>query len=84
MVTPLGDTTMVALPDFAAATAAAGTGGPPAGLRLVEADQVATPEMVRQPVAVNAVDGIVFDTFGNPVEYHVLRLRQLVGLETLA
>lgn len=28
LVTPLGDTTMVALPGFAAATAAAGTGGP--------------------------------------------------------
>lgn len=38
-------------------------------LRLVEADQVAT-----SSVGLNgSVDGIVFDTFGNPVEYHVLR-----------
>ena len=40
-------------------------------VRLVEADQVTTPEMVyEQP---NAIDGIVFDDFGNPAEYHVLR-----------
>ncbi|WP_460185730.1 phage portal protein [Thermopirellula anaerolimosa] len=40
-------------------------------LRLVEADQVTTPD----PSALggNAVDGIVFDSSGNPVEYHVLR-----------
>jgi lambda family phage portal protein len=40
-------------------------------LRLVEADQVASPlglARLGQPV-----DGIVFDRFGNPVEYHVLR-----------
>jgi len=40
-------------------------------LRLVEADQVATPNLaVRQT---GAVDGIVFDNSGNPLEYHVLR-----------
>jgi len=39
-------------------------------LRLVEADQVATPQA---DLSENAVDGIVFDKFGNPVEYHVLR-----------
>lgn len=40
-------------------------------LRLVEADQVATP----YPWALleNGVDGIVFDRFGNSVEYHILR-----------
>jgi lambda family phage portal protein len=40
-------------------------------LRLVEADQVATPDLAVS--ARNAVDGIVFDQFGNPVEYHVLK-----------
>jgi len=42
-------------------------------LRLIEADQVATPDLVRQIVKPNATDGIVFDTHGNPVEYHVLK-----------
>ena len=45
-------------------------------MRPVEADQVATPEAVgsRQRVAgKDVVDGIVFDAFGNPTEYHVLR-----------
>ena len=40
-------------------------------LRAIEADQVATPDPVR--LAPNAIDGIVFDAWGNPVEYHVLR-----------
>jgi lambda family phage portal protein len=40
-------------------------------LRLVEADQVTTPDLL--PLGGSAVDGIVFDAFGNPVEYHVLR-----------
>ena len=40
-------------------------------LRLVEADQVCTPHL--QPSPKNAVDGIIFDGAGNPVEYHVLR-----------
>ncbi len=40
-------------------------------LRLVEADQVATPDP--KVLGENAVDGIVFDAFGNPVEYHVLK-----------
>jgi lambda family phage portal protein len=40
-------------------------------LRLVEADQVATPDLAA--LSNNAVDGIVFDTAGNPVEYHVLK-----------
>ena len=41
-------------------------------LRLVEADQVTTPDLSflsRNP----AVDGIVFDKAGNPIEFHVLR-----------
>ncbi|MBX7106485.1 MAG: phage portal protein [Gemmataceae bacterium] len=38
-------------------------------LRLVEADQVTTPD----PRLDVPVDGIVLDTAGNPVEYHVLR-----------
>jgi lambda family phage portal protein len=40
-------------------------------LRLLEADQVATPDF--SPRNPNAVDGLVFDPFGNAVEYHVLR-----------
>ncbi|MEO2031496.1 MAG: phage portal protein [Planctomycetaceae bacterium] len=40
-------------------------------LRIVEADQVTTPEpwLTSQT---NAVDGIVFDDHGNPLEYHIL------------
>jgi len=41
-------------------------------LRLIEADQVATPFGVLAPEE-KAVDGIVFDGFGNPVAYYVLR-----------
>ncbi len=40
-------------------------------LRLVEADQVTTPDLDR--LSSRAVDGIVFDGAGNPIEYHVLR-----------
>ncbi len=40
-------------------------------LRLVEADQVTSPTLKLSME--NAVDGIVFDAFGNPVEYHVLK-----------
>jgi lambda family phage portal protein len=40
-------------------------------LRLIEADQVTTPGLAATDP--NVVDGIVFDTAGNPVEYHVLR-----------
>jgi len=40
-------------------------------LRLLEADQLATPDLFA-PTS-NAVDGIVFDGAGNPTEYHVLR-----------
>lgn len=40
-------------------------------LRLVEADQVATPDL--NQFVRDSVDGIVFDAFGNPVEYHILR-----------
>jgi lambda family phage portal protein len=42
-------------------------------LRLIEADQVATPDLVRWKTRENATDGIVFDADGNPVEYHLLR-----------
>jgi len=41
-------------------------------LRLIEADQVASPQF--GAIQDNAVDGIVFDAFGNPVEYHVLKV----------
>lgn len=40
-------------------------------LRLIEADQVTTPDL--SAARGRAVDGIVFDTSGNPTEYHVLR-----------
>lgn len=40
-------------------------------LRLVEAEQVATPDL--SPLAGGAIDGIAFDRFGNPLEYHVLK-----------
>ena len=40
-------------------------------LRLIEADQVATPDL--QWNDPRATDGIVFDPAGNPIEYHVLR-----------
>jgi lambda family phage portal protein len=40
-------------------------------LRPIEADQVATPPSLR--IRESAVDGIMFDRFGNPVEYHVLK-----------
>jgi len=40
-------------------------------LILVEADQVATPDL--NPLRENAVDGIVFDESGIPVEYHLLK-----------
>jgi len=40
-------------------------------VRLIEADQVATPDLrTNEP---KAIDGIVFDEFGNPTEYHVLK-----------
>ena len=42
-------------------------------LRLVEADQVATPFLNQFPFRANAIDGIVFDAYGNPTEYHVLK-----------
>ena len=40
-------------------------------VRLIEADQVCTPDL--SLLADSAVDGIVFDEFGNPAEYHVLK-----------
>lgn len=40
-------------------------------LKLVEADQVATPDLALGEK--NAVDGVVFDAAGNPAEYHVLK-----------
>ena len=40
-------------------------------LRLIEADQVTTSDLDR--LSTTAVDGIVFDIAGNPIEYHVLR-----------
>jgi lambda family phage portal protein len=40
-------------------------------LRLMEAEQVCTPDLLR--MTPSAVDGIVFDAYGNPAEYHVLR-----------
>ncbi len=43
-------------------------------LRLIEADQVATPDFSQSVLAdPRAVDGIAFDPFGNPVAYYVLK-----------
>lgn len=42
-------------------------------LVLLEPEQVATPNPWSMQVNPDAVDGIVFDRYGNPVEYHVLR-----------
>jgi lambda family phage portal protein len=42
-------------------------------VRLIEADQIATPEPVGRSGRTLGVDGIVFDAFGNPLEYHVLK-----------
>jgi lambda family phage portal protein len=42
-------------------------------LRLIEADQVATPELIRQNSTLNFVDGIEFDAAENPAAYHVLK-----------
>ncbi|MEQ8790095.1 MAG: phage portal protein [Pirellulaceae bacterium] len=40
-------------------------------LKLIEADQVTTPNL--NSLASSAIDGIVFDDAGEPVEYHVLK-----------
>lgn len=40
-------------------------------LRLIEADQISTPDLYWGDQL--AVDGIRFDEFGNPVEYHLLK-----------
>jgi lambda family phage portal protein len=40
-------------------------------LRLIEADQVCTPDLAA--MAPGQIDGIVLDQAGNPVEYHVLK-----------
>ena len=40
-------------------------------LQLIEADQVTTPDLLGDEP--NALDGIVFDRHGNPVEYHILK-----------
>jgi len=42
-------------------------------LALIEADQVTTPQLLRQSATIYAIDGIIFDQHGNPVEYHVLK-----------
>ncbi|MBX3363930.1 MAG: phage portal protein [Phycisphaeraceae bacterium] len=43
-------------------------------LRLIEPDQVTSPRpRVPRPPTTGEVDGIVFDAFGNPVAYHVLK-----------
>ncbi|MAX24990.1 MAG: hypothetical protein CMJ19_10845 [Phycisphaeraceae bacterium] len=48
-------------------------------IRLIEADQIATPYLTstqsisRHGSSLDGVDGIVFDVFGNPCEYHLMR-----------
>lgn len=41
--------------------------------RLIEADQVTTPDEWMSKSEDQAVDGIVFDSAGNPAEYHILK-----------
>lgn len=55
----------------------------PAKLQLVlfEADRLATPDMTYEDEQL-AVDGIRFDRWGNPVEYHILRSHP--GSQTLS
>lgn len=40
-------------------------------LKLIEADQCTTPDL--DPTDENAVDGLRFDDYGNPIEYHFLK-----------
>lgn len=42
-------------------------------LRIVEADQVATPMIGFENTVGNEIDGVRFDSFGNASEYHLLR-----------
>jgi lambda family phage portal protein len=42
-------------------------------LRLVEADRITTPDLKFGVTDANATDGIVFDSAGNPIEYHILQ-----------
>jgi len=42
-------------------------------VRPIEADQVATPGFLPTGPERSAIDGIVFDVAGNPIEYHVLK-----------
>jgi lambda family phage portal protein len=43
-------------------------------LKLIEPDQVASPRMyLPRPGVPQGVDGIIFDAFGNPIAYQVLR-----------
>jgi lambda family phage portal protein len=41
-------------------------------VRLIEGDQVSTP-MMQMLFESNAVDGVRYDNYGNPIEYHVLK-----------
>lgn len=47
-------------------------------VRLIEAEQVATPSVASLPTG--AVDGILFDDNGNPLEYHVLKNHPGAGI----
>jgi lambda family phage portal protein len=42
-------------------------------IRLVECDQISSPNWSDGALDPNAVDGIKFDESGNPIEYHLLR-----------
>ena len=49
-------------------------------LRLIEADQVATPNLFLPTP--QQVDGIVFDSYGNPITYNILRMHPGAMLST--
>ena len=57
-------------------------------IRLIEADQVATPAFAAGAASagrpdMSAVDGIVFDEFGSPKEYHLLKAHPGSGMAAL-
>jgi len=43
---------------------------PELGIQLIEADQVASPQRIEIP---QEVSGIEFDSYGNPIAYHILK-----------
>jgi lambda family phage portal protein len=53
-------------------------------LRLIEADQIATPDLARHAAQKSVTDGIVYDSYGNPEEYHLLKNHPGEGMGLLS